>query len=470
MMDPKASAKAKRSYSQQGRRKHPSPAAIAQKKKAAQVGSEGKVQRERSHDLPSNLDRYDEGEEEAESSSGTTLEEGGIPPKSKGADFVYLIEQARSEQHELGSPALQEAPSFFDELATDFMKGLSSIHTVRRKNLLSRCEDDNFVVDVDITSSYQIPFLNLDLHAIAAQLSKIKLSERLFIEEDLLPEDLRFDDSKVSSSSFQSEKLEEIGAGQNMEEPNSYLYSSPTKDVLGHTEDPNPNISQAYLAQGNDQGTTVGANTEESLGNISKSSTLKVREAEAELDMLLESFKEIGLSGSIQDKPASKISFDESLPFHWKSAAEDPGYFNRKQPADAIDDSIDKSSNSRAPNSDFFYPMQQQSIDQGQVSSKNTMTTSIDDSIDDLLAETSSILKMQKHIRAPAPTPVPQLGSMFSATNSFQPHSSSSSIDDLLGGHKSITNQNGAVSSKAYSSNPGSKVQMDDFDSWMDSF
>ncbi|KAI0522966.1 hypothetical protein KFK09_005355 [Dendrobium nobile] len=452
MMDPKASAKAKRSYSQQGRRKHPSPAAIAQKKKAAQVGSEAKVQRERSHDLPSNLDRYDEGEDEAESSSGTALEEGGIPPKSKGADFVYLIEQARSQQHELGPPTLQEAPSFFDELATDFMKGVSFIHTVRRKNLLSRCEDDNFVVDVDLTSSYEIPFLNLDLHAIDAQLSKIKLSERLFIEEDLLPEDLHFDDSKGSSSSFQSEKLEEIGAGQNMEEPN----------LLGHTEDPsttifpNPNISQAYPAQGNHQETTVGANTgqqcdiretEESLGNISKSSTLKVREAEAELDMLLESFKEIGLSGSIQDKPSSNISFDESLPFHWKSDV------NRKQPADAIDDS---------PNSDFFYPMQQQSIDQGQVPSKNTVATSIDDSIDDLLAETSSILKMQKHIRAPAP--------MFSTTNSFQPHSSSSSIDDLLGGRKSIAIQNGPASSEAHSSNPDSKAQMDDFDSWMDSF
>jgi hypothetical protein len=30
----------------------------------------------------------------------------------------------------------------------------------------------------------------MDLHVLAKQLSKLKLSQRLFIEEDLLPEDL----------------------------------------------------------------------------------------------------------------------------------------------------------------------------------------------------------------------------------------------------------------------------------------
>lgn len=30
----------------------------------------------------------------------------------------------------------------------------------------------------------------MDLHALAAQLSKLKLSQRLFVEEDLLPEEL----------------------------------------------------------------------------------------------------------------------------------------------------------------------------------------------------------------------------------------------------------------------------------------
>jgi hypothetical protein len=35
-----------------------------------------------------------------------------------------------------------------------------------------------------------VPFLSMDLHALATQLSKVKLYQRLFIEKDLLPEDL----------------------------------------------------------------------------------------------------------------------------------------------------------------------------------------------------------------------------------------------------------------------------------------
>ncbi|XP_020571030.1 uncharacterized protein LOC110018160 [Phalaenopsis equestris] len=453
-------AKAKRSYSQQGRRKHASPATIAQKKKAAQIGPEGKVQRAHSHGLPSNLDRYDDGEDQAESSSGATLGEGVIAPKSKGADFTYLIEQAQSRQNDLRAAAVPESPSFFDELATDFMKGVSSIRTVRSKNLLFRCKDDNFVVDDDLTSSYEIPFLNLDLHAIAEQLSKIKLSERLFIEEDLLPIDLRYDDSKGCSSSFQSEELEAFNMEQNLEAPHSHIYSPPSKDLLGHADDhntnifPNPNISRASPAHGNGHETTVGVNlaqqydqieSEQSLKNISKSSTSKIGEAEAELDILLQSFKETSLSDSIQcdfldQEPASKISLDDSLPLHWKSA----------------------------PNIDFFHPMHQHLSDQTQFSSKKMVKASIDDdSIDDLLAETSQILKLQKHERAPGPAP--QLGSIFSNTNRSDSHSGSSSID-VLGGRKSVLTQIGEASSKGVSTNIGSVALMDDFDSWMDSF
>jgi hypothetical protein len=38
--------------------------------------------------------------------------------------------------------------------------------------------------------NFQVPFLSMDLHALANQLSKLKLSQRLFLEEDLPPEDL----------------------------------------------------------------------------------------------------------------------------------------------------------------------------------------------------------------------------------------------------------------------------------------
>jgi hypothetical protein len=38
--------------------------------------------------------------------------------------------------------------------------------------------------------NFQVPFLSMDLNALANHLSKIKLSRRLFIEEDLFPEDM----------------------------------------------------------------------------------------------------------------------------------------------------------------------------------------------------------------------------------------------------------------------------------------
>lgn len=318
----------------------------------------------------------------------------------------------------------------------------------------------------------------------------------------------RSDDSKGCSSSSQSEEFGSIEIGQNLLTSDSYLYSSPSKDALRHNADPsasifpNPNISQPYPAQKNEEEKIVGANlgqqfdkgegeAEESPANISKiSASKKIGEAEAELDMLLESFKETNLSGSIKgdllDREASsKISSDESLPLQWRSAAQNHGYVIRKQPEDAeldmlLDSSkenrlsgsihgslLDSGSNSRAPNSDFFYPTHQQSSVQSQFSSKNMVAASIDDSIDDLLAETSQILKMQqKHMRAPAP----QLGSMVSSMKRSDPDPGSDSIGDLLGGHKFIITQNGVGSSKGSSSNLGSEVQMDDFDSWMDSF
>ena len=38
--------------------------------------------------------------------------------------------------------------------------------------------------------NFQVPFLSMDLNALANHLSKVKISRRLFIEEDLFPEDM----------------------------------------------------------------------------------------------------------------------------------------------------------------------------------------------------------------------------------------------------------------------------------------
>lgn len=122
-MDPKATAKSKRVHSLHGRRNHPSPSSISAKKKASASAStsgaqsKGEAPRPRRRpELPSNWDRYDDGDdddsgamggEEGEVSSSSMAQESEIVAQSKGADYQYLIEQARSQP--------QPVASFLDE-------------------------------------------------------------------------------------------------------------------------------------------------------------------------------------------------------------------------------------------------------------------------------------------------------------------------------------------------------------------
>ncbi|KAK8958834.1 hypothetical protein KSP40_PGU011145 [Platanthera guangdongensis] len=459
-MDPKASAKAKRSHTQHGRKSHPTPAASAQKKKAAQAGSDQNARRPHSQSLPSNWDRYDAGEVEDERAGGTTMAEGETAPKSRGASFAHLIEQARSQQHGTKAPAVVESLSFFDELTLDFMQGVSSTFTVRGKNHLSRCEDDNFVVDDDLTPSFEcfhvsslettvdevlakgnclialkalpfvtaVPFLNLDFHALAAQLSKLKLSERLFIEADVLPEDLPCEDSKGISSSLQSDALGAFNVARVFD---SLPHSSPTKDIILQTVDENinvflhSNLSRIHSDQGNEQGTAGG--------DVQKS------------------------PGSIQDRPLrssppSEIFFPDSTPTNRKSNAKNAGSMNRNQTIEAELDSlldhidgspVDRISDLKPQNLSFY----QNSSIRDRVFSKNTAAALINDSIDVLLAETSSMPIMRKHAIAadqPLGADRPRL------------FTGSSSIDDVR------------ADASVRLSDLGSGDVIDDFDSWID--
>ncbi|KAA3468290.1 Phosphorelay luxU [Gossypium australe] len=68
-------------------------------------------------------------------------------------------------------------------------------------------------------------FLSLNLHALAEQLEKVDLSKRLFIEEDLLPPDLRSERSKV--------KIDQ--------EPDQMQAAPDRKEAAKITEGPTPN-------------------------------------------------------------------------------------------------------------------------------------------------------------------------------------------------------------------------------------
>lgn len=107
-MDPKATAKSKRIHSQHGRRNHPTPSSIAQRKKPSSStpgAAEEKPRRPRAAPaLPSNWDRYDaDAEDGGGGGEGAAVADKSseVAPKSKGADFGYLIEQARSQPQEI---------------------------------------------------------------------------------------------------------------------------------------------------------------------------------------------------------------------------------------------------------------------------------------------------------------------------------------------------------------------------------
>ncbi|VAH22850.1 unnamed protein product [Triticum turgidum subsp. durum] len=192
-MDPKAAARSKRSHTVHGRRTHQTPAAAAahKQKRAAAAGGGGgggggsSSAAPRSRNLPSNWDRYED-EPEADDAAEWA---GEVAPRSKGADFAFLLEQARAQPlEERGLGAAGRLAS--QDSAFDFMQASTSMLEAKAEGIMSWFEDDNFVLEDDLAPDFEVPFLSMDLHALATKLSKIKLSQRLFMEENLLPEDM----------------------------------------------------------------------------------------------------------------------------------------------------------------------------------------------------------------------------------------------------------------------------------------
>ncbi|KAF3790794.1 hypothetical protein EJ110_NYTH15951 [Nymphaea thermarum] len=144
--------------------------------------------------LPSNWDRYEEeGDEMGEYGSGSpfsqTPKQEIVVPKSKGADYSYLISEAQSLP--------RGVPSFHEVLLQDFSQGMSSMLSARGKGFLSLGADDNFHVD-DSPLDHEASFFSLDLHLVAEQLAKLEPSKRLFVEEDILPASMRPSGFKAS--------------------------------------------------------------------------------------------------------------------------------------------------------------------------------------------------------------------------------------------------------------------------------
>ncbi|KAJ1264083.1 hypothetical protein BS78_09G235300 [Paspalum vaginatum] len=411
-MDPKAAAKSKRSHTVHGRRTHQTPAAAAahRQKRAAATSSAP-----RSRNLPSNWDRY-EAEGEAEDTAAAAEWTGEVVPRSKGADFGFLLEQARAQPREARDLSTAWLPSH--DLRFDFMQASTSMFEAKGEGILSWCADDNFILEDDLAPDFEVPFLSMDLHALANQLSKLKLSQRLFVEEDLLPEDLADasgsteiliecdtsveSDAKGSSVGHNlNSEPRKVASHQMKTEHRSQCFEQETTTL--------PKIGTHLINSDNeeDKRYTRVMDTDPVTGH-SKGLKSEVGAAEEELDMLLNSFSGTRLSSSNLGESFGHDSTLHDTEISWSNKEITPN-MSSKLPAhahlgNALDDLLSDTS-LPVQNEDFAAQAQslpsQPTVTSGQniesrYAKKIDVMASFDDSVDDLLGGPSSSLNEPK--------------------------------------------------------------------------
>lgn len=355
-MDAKSLAKSKRAHTQHLNKKHhPKPTSKAASAGVGVGGSSSQKpnvkQFKGSKKLPSNWDRYEDEDDldsqvagEGSKSQVTDV----VVPKSKGADYAYLISEAKAQ-------AESSYPSF-DDVFEDFRQEVGSLLSVRGENILSWASEDDFLSEDKASGVQEASFLSMDLNALAAQLAKVDLSERLFIEADLLPlglctEELQtIRDHKSCSSEIANKISSELSDGANQ-----YDWDI---EVRG-TSDPDHPVKSEPLVSKSRSDESFMPEYKNQLSNEPASvqtrshSGFKAADAEAELDMLLDSFSEPNVSQSTLLK-------------------EDPRYRNSTILSEEA--TSDQLVSTRVKNS----------LDQSNV------VPTLDDSLDDLLKETSS--------------------------------------------------------------------------------
>ncbi|CAN6327283.1 unnamed protein product [Urochloa humidicola] len=408
-MDPKAAAKSKRSHTVHGRRAHQTPAAAAahrQKRAAAAATSSGP----RSRNLPSNWDRYDD-EGEAEDPAAAAEWTGEVAPRSKGANFEFLLEQARAQPREdrgLRAPWLPSQDSPFD-----FMQASTFMFEAKGEGILSWCADDNFILEDDLAPDFKVPFLSMDLHALAKQLSKLKLSQRLFVEEDLLTEDLAdaSEDNEIliecDTSVENDAKGTSVAHNLNFEPRKDATYSDDQmksesqSQFFEHDATTSPKINTHLVnSESEEDKTYTGTmDTDPGIGH-SKGLKFEVGSAEEELDMLLNSLGGTHLSSSNLDESFGDDSTSQGTKTsrsNKKVTSSMPSQSSVLAPMDdALDDLLSETSlpvqnEGFATQSSTSKPTVNsgQNLDFG-YAKKIDVIASIDDSVDNLLEDTSS--------------------------------------------------------------------------------
>ncbi|TXG55089.1 hypothetical protein EZV62_020345 [Acer yangbiense] len=297
-MDAKALAKSKRAHSLHHKNKSypnqkskvPSVASDSAgrttKPLGKQVGEKTR-QSQRIAKLPSNLDRYeDEFDSDLENPSGDSTSQASdiIVPKSKGADYHHLIAEAQSQ-----AQPLPQSQALSQDCIRGFIRGVSSMLSVRGERILSWAGDDNFVVEDKTTAMQEASFLSLNLNALAEQLAKVDLSQRLFVEADLLSSEQGLEGSRASSNQ-ESDQI------QTTHESDSVANTS--EDIASNEFSVKVEVVDTEFT------------SEKSRAQI-KLPKFEAAVAEAELDTLLDSFSETKFFDSSSSNSSNTFTYSQ---------------------------------------------------------------------------------------------------------------------------------------------------------------
>ncbi|KAF8726699.1 hypothetical protein HU200_019166 [Digitaria exilis] len=454
-MDPKAAAKLKRSHTVHGRRAHQTPAAAAahRQKRAAAISSGP-----RSRNLPSNWDRYD-AEVEAEDPTAAAEWTGEVLPRSKGADFGFLLEQARAQPREARDLWLPSKDSQFD-----FMQASTSMFEAKGEGILSWCADDNFILEDDLAPDFEVHYIELfdcnfavqrsafSLHGFAGigqSASKLKLSQRLFIEEDILPEDLAdaSEDDEIlieHNLNFEPSKDSLVEHNLNFEPSKDASHHECASNIIsddqmeskcqlqcfgdGATTSPEISTSTHVVNSVSEEDKTYTRNMDADPGAVhSKGLKFEVGAAEEELDILLNSLSGTHLSSSNLDGSFGSDSALQGMNVAWPNKEVTPSLSAKLPELPHVDDTLDDLLSVTS------LPIQNEGFATESVTSEPTVKSghnfgfgytkkidvpSIDDSVDSLLEDTSLYLSEQKQTTA---AKGPNSAPLDSAPPSFWP-------------------------------------------------
>ncbi|KAG5597185.1 hypothetical protein H5410_038417 [Solanum commersonii] len=409
-MDAKALAKSKRAHSLHLNKKH-NPHHASKGSSAVSSTSAGdkkatvkQVKEKPKPKLPSNWDRYEEENSDSETATpaGTNNASDVVEPKRKGADYAYLLSEAK-DQLQYSS----EDVSFCDDILDDFYQGLGALLSAKGQSKLSWIAEENFAMEDKAPPPTKASFLSLDLQALSEQLERARLQERLFIEPDLLPLILsdqesqsaakeKHDGDLASSKSSTAEKDFNSLTSTNKSNENRHQHSH-----LGTTSSSSRHPTLAYESSNPSTAFKDEVGQNDTLMCVSKKpSAFKAAAAEAELDMLLDSVTEIEicestnvLDQSIRPYPVTQAGTPISLAEGTSSTQEVSTLPRRGHdllPKPAISD------------------------------------ISLDDTLDDLLKETSTVTNKNEHS---LPTEVSSIAGHTPSAS--QPVSKSKIIDDF---------------------------------------